>query len=136
MTRRRSLFANLRYGPVNLISYVYFLLYELLSPYIELFGILTVILAFLVDLINVPFMIVFYLIYAVFGSVLSLTAFFSRIQTIDLNVSFADGMKAILLCLFEVTFLRFVMAFLRATAFRGYQKKKMDWGRIERQRLQ
>lgn len=136
MTRHRSLFANLRYGPVSLISYVYFLLYELLSPYIELFGILTVILAFLVDLINVPFMIVFYLIYAVFGSVLSLTAFFSRIQTIDLNVSFADGMKAILLCLFEVTFLRFVMAFVRATASRGYQKKKMDWGRIERQRLQ
>lgn len=135
MTRHRSLFANLHYGPVSLISYLYFLLYELLSPYIELFGVLTMLLAFLVDLINIPFMLLFYLIYAVFGSVLSLTAFFSRIQTIDLKISFTDGLKAILLCLFEVTCLRFVMAFVRTTAFRGYKKKKMQWGHIERHKF-
>lgn len=135
MTRHRGLLANLRYGPVSLISYMYFLLYELLSPYIELFGVLTMILAFFVELINIPFMILFYLIYAVFGSVLSLTAFFSRIQTIDLKISFADGLKAVLLCLFEVTCLRFMMAFVRTTAFRGYRKKKMHWGRIERRRF-
>lgn len=136
MSRHRSLFANLDYGPVSLISYLYFLLYELLSPYVEIFGILTMVLAFWLDLINVPFMILFFCIYAVFGSVLSLTAFFSRIQTIDLSISFSDGLKAVLLCLFEVTFLRFVMAFTRATAFRGYKKKKMDWGHIERQKIQ
>lgn len=136
MSRHRKLFANLEYGPVSFISYLYFLLYELLSPYIEIFGILTVLLAFWVDLINVPFMILFFIIYAVFGSILSLTAFFSRIQTIDLKISFADGLKAVLLCLFEVTCLRFVMAFVRMTAFRGYHKKKMHWGRIERKKIQ
>lgn len=135
MMRHKSLFVNLNYGPVSLISYLYFLLYELLSPYIELFGVLTMILAFCVDLINIPFMILFYLIYAVFGSVLSLTSFFSRIQTIDLKVSFTDALKAVLLCLLEVTCLRFVMAFVRTTAFQGYKKKKMQWGRIERQKF-
>jgi len=136
MSRHRSLFANLNYGPVSFISYLYFLLYELLSPYIEMFGVLTILLAFWVDLINVPFMILFYAVYAVFGSVLSLTAFFSRIQTIDLKISFSDGVKAVMLCLFEVTFLRFVMAFVRATALQGYQKKKLQWGRIERRKIQ
>ncbi len=136
MTRHIGLFANLRYGAVSLISYLYFLLYELLSPYIELFGVLTMMLAFCVDLINIPFMILFYMIYAVFGSVLSLTAFFSRIQTIDLKISFTDGLKAVGLCLFEVTCLRFVMTFVRVTAFKGYRKKKMSWGRIERQKIQ
>ena len=87
------------------------------------------------DLINIPFMILFYLIYAVFGSVLSLTAFFSRIQTIDLKISFMDGVKAVMLCLAEVTCLRFIMAFVRVTAFRGYRKKKMQWGRIERKKF-
>lgn len=135
MMRHRGLFANLHYGPVSLISYLYFLLYELLSPYIELFGVLTMVLAFLVDLINIPFMVLFYLIYAVFGSVLSLTSFFSRIQTIDLKVSLEDSLKAVLLCLFEVTCLRFVMAFVRTTAFRGYKKKKMQWGKIERRKF-
>lgn len=136
MFRHRWIFGDLRYGAVSLISYVYFLLYELLSPYIELFGVLTMLLAFWVDLINVPFMILFYLIYAVFGSVLSLTAFFSRIQTIDLKISFSDGVKAVLLCLFEVTCLRFVLAFVRTTAFRGYRKKKLNWGRIERKKIE
>lgn len=121
---------------VSLISYVYFLLYELLSPYIEIFGILTIVLAIFVDLINVPFMILFFAIYAIFGSVLTLTAFFSRIQTIDLKISFSDGVKAVGLCLFEVTCLRFAMAFTRATAFRGYRKKKMNWGRIERKKIE
>lgn len=136
MGRHRSLFANPEYGAVSIISYLYFLLYELFSPYIELFGVLTILLAFWVDLINVPFMILFYLIYAVFGSVMSLTAFFSRIQTIDLKISASDGLKAVLLCLFEVTCLRFILAFVRTTAFIGYRKKKMSWGRIERKKIQ
>lgn len=136
MGRHKRLFANLDFGPVSIISYLYFLLYELFSPYIELFGVLTVLLAFWVDLINIPFMILFYVIYAVFGAILSLTAFFSRIQTIDLKVSFSDGVKAVLLCLFEITFLRFILAFKRATALIGYRKKKMSWGRIERKKIQ
>lgn len=135
MHRHRTMFGNLKYGAVSLISYLYFLLYELLSPYIEVFGVLTMILAYAVDLINIPFMILFFAIYAVFGSVLSLTAFFSRIQTIDLSVSFTDGVKAVLLCLLEVTALRFVLAFVRATALVGYRKKKMNWGKIERRKL-
>lgn len=136
MSRHRRLFFNPDYGLVSFISYLYFLLYELLSPYIELFGVLTVVLAFCVDLLNLPFMVLFYIIYAVFGAVLTLTAFFSRIQTLDLKISLMDGVKAVLLCLFEITCLRFVLAFVRATAFRGYRKEKMNWGRIERKKIQ
>lgn len=135
MWKHKSMFFNLKYGAVSFISYVYFLLYELLSPFIEIFGVLTMILAFVVDLNNIPFMILFFMIYAVFSSVLSLTAFFARIQTIDLKISFSDVLKAVLLCFFEVSCLRFVMAFVRMTAFIGYRKKKLQWGRIERKKI-
>lgn len=135
MIKHRSMFFNLKYGAVSFISYLYFLLYELLSPFIEVFGVLTMVLAFAVDLINVPFMILFFLIYAIYSSVLSLTAFFARIQTIDLKISVSDVLKAILLCFFEVSFLRFVLAFVRFTAFFGYRKRKMQWGRIERKKI-
>lgn len=135
MWRHRKMFFNPKFGAVSLISYLYFLMYELLSPFIELFGILTMVLAFLVNLINVPFMILFFFIYAIFGSVLSLTAFFARIYTIDLKISFMDVIKAILLCFFEITCLRFIMAFVRATAFIGYKKKRLQWGRIERKKI-
>ncbi len=135
MYKHRKMLFNAKFGVVSFISYLYFLIYELLSPFIEIFGVFTMVLAFCVDLINVPFMILFFLIYAVFGSILSLTAFFSRMYTSNLKVTFSDALKASLLCIFEITCLRFVMAWVRATAFIGYRKKKLQWGRIERKKI-
>lgn len=135
MWKHRVMLANPKFGPVSFISYFYFLIYELLSPFIEIFGVISMILAYAVDLINMPFMILFFLIYTVYNCILTLTAFFARIQTVDLKVSVTDILKALMLCFFEVCALRFVMAFVRATAFFGYKKKKLNWGRIERQKI-
>ncbi len=135
MWKHRVLMANPKFGAIGFVSYIYFLLYELLSPFIEVFGVITMAAAFLLDLLNLPFMLLFLAMYAAYSSILTLTAFFSRIQTIDLSLRFSDCIKAILLCFFEVTCLRFIMAFVRLTAFKGYKRKKLDWGRIERKKL-
>lgn len=126
---------NQSFGTVSFISYLYFLIYELLSPFIEIFGVFTVVLAICFDLINVPFMILFFLIYAVFGCILSLTAFFSRMYTSNLKVTVKDALRATLLCLFEITYLRFIMSWVRATAFIGYKNKKLQWGKIDRKKI-
>ena len=135
LTRHSRMLANPKYGLVGMVSYLYFLIYELLSPYIEIFGIATMVLAFAVDLINVPFMILFFAIYVVYSAVLSLTAFFARIHTIDLKLVLSDVLKAIGLCVLEVSCLRFIMAWVRATALIGYKKKKHAWGKIERKKI-
>lgn len=135
MYKHRTMFSNHRFGAVSFVSYLYFLIYELLSPFIEIFGVCTMALAWWFDLINVPFMVLFFLIYAVFGSILTLTAFFSRIYTADLTVSFGDGVRAACLCLFELVFLRFILAWVRCTAFIGYRKRRLSWGRIERRKI-
>ena len=135
MWKHRVMLANPKFGLTSFISYFYFLIYELLSPFIEVFGITTMVLAFFVDLINVPFMLIFFGIYALFGSVMSMTAFFARTQTIDLKVTFRDVLKALLLCTVEISVLRFIMAWVRATAFIGYKKKRLEWGSIKRQKI-
>lgn len=135
MKKHKNMMFNKKFGAVSFISYLYFLVYELFSPYIEVIGVLATLLAFAVDLINVPFMILFYVIYAVFSSVMSITAFFARIQTLDLTISFKDTLKVSLLCGFEISFLRFIMVWVRATALIGYNKKKSTWGRIERKKI-
>ena len=135
MYKHRIMFSNHRFGAVSFVSYLYFLIYELLSPFIEIFGVCTMALAWWFDLINVPFMVLFFLIYAVFGAILTLTAFFSRIYTADLTVSFGDGVRAACLCLFELVFLRFILAWVRCTAFIGYRKRWLSWGRIERRKI-
>ncbi len=135
MIKHGRLFANFRFGMVATLSYTYFLIYELLSPAIELFGLLTVLIAFIFNFINVPFMIMFFLIYAVFGAVMSLTAFFSRVQTRDLRLTPFDVIKAVLLSLFEVSILRFILAVVRMMALIGYRKRKHVWERAERTEL-
>jgi poly-beta-1,6-N-acetyl-D-glucosamine synthase len=133
--KHRELFAKPKYGIVSISSYTYYLLYELFSPFIELFGLLTILLAYSINLINVPFMIMFYLIYAGFGAILSLTAFFARIHTQKLKLEISDVLKVVSLCLLENAGLRLVIAFVRMTAFIRYKKKKKQWGKIKRQKM-
>ena len=135
MTKHWRIFANLRFGLVSFFSYTYFLVYELLSPLIELFGLVTVAIAVAFDFINVPFMIMFFVIYAVFGAVMSLTAFFSRVQTRDLKLSAGDVARALLLSIFEVTVLRFILAITRMIALVGYRRKERRWEKVERQKI-
>ncbi|MDO4845256.1 MAG: glycosyltransferase [Oscillospiraceae bacterium] len=131
----RHLAANPKYGPVSFISYTYFLFYELLSPYIEVFGLLSVALAIFLDMLNVRFALLFLGIYAAFGAIMSLTSFFARTQTLDLKLSFGDVLKAVGLCFFEVTILRSILAYTRFFSLLGYRKKKRSWGKIERKKI-
>lgn len=135
MYSHRNMFLNSKFGALSFISYLYFLIYELLSPFIEIFGVLTMVLAWAIDLLNVRFMVLFFLIYAVFSAILSLSAFFSRIYTTNMKLSFGDSCKAVMLCFFELTCLRFILTWVRSTAFIGYRRKRMSWGRIERKKI-
>lgn len=135
LTKHCNILMNVKFGVVSFISYLYFVLYELFSPYIEVFGVITIGLAGLLGFLNFPFWVIYMAIYIVFSAVLSLTAFFSRIHTIDLSLSFMDAVKAVLLCAMEVSFLRFIMAWVRMTSLIGYRRKRLVWGKIERKQI-
>jgi len=135
MTRHRGILFDPKYGKVGFISCLYFLIYELLSPYIEIFGVLTVLLAWYTDFLNIPFMVLYLGIYVAYCSILSLTAFFARIHTVDLKLSFGDVCKAVGLCVAEISCLRVILAVVRVTALGRGQGKKTAWGQIERRRI-
>ena len=134
MYKYRQIFANLRFGKVSFLSYMYYLFYELLSPVIELFGIFTIVLAIYTNFINVDFMIFFFLLYTLYGAILTLTAFFQRIYTHQLKIRVLDVGKALLACILENVFFRFFLSFVRMTAFIGYHRKKREWGEITREK--
>ena len=136
MMKHHNILANPKYGAVSFISYFYFLIYELYSPYIEVFGLFVTLLAFAMDLINVPFMILFFGIYVVYSAVLSLSAFFARVHTVDMKLHLTDVIKAIGLCVVELSCLRFILAWVRITALIGYRQKKDKWEKLERQKIQ
>lgn len=131
----RDICLKKRFGLVGSLSYLYYLFYELLSPAIELLGWGTMIVSSIYGVINIPFMISFYLLYAVYGAILSITAFFQRIYTQNLRISRMDVTKAVVLCIVENVFFRIVMDFIRVTAFRGYGRRKGEWGTIKRVKI-
>lgn len=133
-THRQMLF-NPQYGMLSFISFLYFFIYELISPYIEVFGVISMLIAMMFHLINVPFMITFFVVYALFGGIMSLTAFFSRVHAMSIILSFGDIVKAIALCMIENVGLRFILAYTRLTAFFGYKKNKLQWGTISRTKI-
>lgn len=135
MTTHRRMLANPKYGLVSFVSYFYFLIYELLSPYIEVFGTLTMVLAALLDFLNVPYMTMYLGIYIVYSSILSLTAFLARVHTIDLKLTPGDVLKAVGLCALEISCLRYILAWVRMTALFHYEQRKRDWGQIERTQI-
>lgn len=132
MMKYSRVFANPQFGLVSFISYMYYLLFELLSPAIELFGIFTMVLAWNFGILNFPFLIKFLLLYSLYGAILTITAFFQRIYTQNLKISFLDAVKAVFMCLIENIFFRYVLSFVRVTSFIGYKKKRKQWGTIKR----
>lgn len=135
MKKHHQLFFNYRYGLVSFISYLYFLIYELFSPFIELLGIMFIILSFLTGLINVKYMIFFYLLYALFGTLLSVASFFARIYVNNTKVNFSDFIKVLILCFLEITVLRFYLSMVRMFSFFAYKKRKNNWGTIKRYKM-
>ena len=135
MSKHNNLFINPRYGVISFVSYLYFLIYELYSPFIELLGIIFTYIFYITGFINVKYMLYFYILYSLFGALLSLTSFFSRIYVNNTKISTFDVFKVLILCIFEVAVLRLYLSIVRMFSFIGYKKKKNEWGDIKRQKL-
>lgn len=116
-------------------SYFYYLFYELLSPLIELLGILITALAYCMGLLNIPTAIALLLIYALFGAMLTVISFVSRSYLNKQRIKLRDILRAFLLCVPENLLIRIVMAFTRLFAPLYMRGKKAGWGEIKRVKI-
>ncbi|MDO4481927.1 MAG: glycosyltransferase [Bacillota bacterium] len=120
---------------ITSLSYIYFLIYELLSPVIELVGILVTILAYCFGLLNLKYMLILLIVYALFGSMLTVISFLARNFLSDIRIRKRDIVKAFLLCVPENLFLRFILAWTRLFSILFYRGKKTRWGSIKRYKI-
>lgn len=116
-------------------SYLYYMFYELLSPIIELLGLGITALASAFGLLNVRYTILLFLVYALFGSMLTVISFVTRNYLSNTKVRFLDVVKAFLLCIPENVLIRFVMAWTRMVAIFFWRGKKTKWGQIKRVKI-
>ena len=132
LMKHRKVFMNPVYGWLGMVSYLYYLLYELLSPVFQVVGWAAMAASAMMGILNWDFMIRFYLMYTMYNAVLTITIFFQRIYTLNLKMSVIDVVKAVIICVLENVFFRLFLEVVRATAFIGYGKRKKQWGSIKR----
>ena len=109
MVKHARICCNPRFGLVGFDSVPALLVYELLSPVIEIAGLAITALAALFGHINLPSMLMFLAIYAIFGAVMSLNAFACRAYRPATSAS-PPTCSAPRTCPLEVTVLRFFMS--------------------------
>lgn len=113
-------------------SYWYYLIYELLSPFIELIGFFITLLAWAFGLLNIQYMLFFFLAYALFGSMLTIISFLTRNSLSDAKIRKMDIVRAVLLAIPENIVLRFILAWTRMASLLFYRGEKTKWGSIKR----
>lgn len=135
MKKYKTILLKPEYGIIGSLAYLYFFIYEFASPYIEISGILVTIMLYVLNIINLKFMIAFYLFYILLGVLITTVAYFTTIYINELNFNIKKVGKVLFLCFFEVGFLRLVLAWVRFSALIGYKKNKYKWGKIQRKQI-
>jgi len=72
--KHRSVMLNPRYGRVGMLGAPYYLVFELLAPIVEIFGVLAVVAGLWLGLVNIQFGIVFALVAVGYAVLISVTA--------------------------------------------------------------
>jgi len=128
---KRMLF-NPKYGNVGLFAFPYFVLFELIGPFIETFGYLAVIVSYLLGILDLQFFTMFLAVAVLYGMFLSIAAIlleeisFRRYPGwIDLTTLLAYGVL-------ENFGYRQILSAMKVKAFWDAIRRRRAWGQMPR----
>lgn len=130
--RHRRMFFNPRYGRMGMIVYPYFVLNELLAPVVEAVGLLGVLLGLLLNAIDWPFAILFFLTAYGLGAVLTLTALVLEEMNFHRYHTFGDRAMLVAWALLENLGYRQLTVFWRLKGMFNYVRGSRKWGSMDR----
>ena len=130
--KHRHILFNVRYGLVGTLSMGYYLLMEAFGPFIELFGLIFILLAAYLEMLYVNFMIQYFLLFIAFSALITLTTFFSRMYAQPVRLTFGQVLTTVLMSFVECFGFRQLITWYRISAFFRYRKSKNVWGKFDR----
>ena len=130
MSIHRDMFLGRRW----FLAKTYFLLFEMITPIMELLGLVIITISFILNLINSDFIIYYYFMVFIYGFGISATSILLEGYVFSENMDKKTVKKLILLSLFEHIGYRQFISLYRVSAFIGYGKNKEKWGTIKRKK--
>jgi cellulose synthase/poly-beta-1,6-N-acetylglucosamine synthase-like glycosyltransferase len=123
---------NRDYGVTGLFAMPFYLIFEMLGPLIEVAGYVIFVLCLLFGMVNCPFVILFFLLAVVIGTLLSLFAILLEEYSAHRYSRLRDILVIALCSLLENIFYRQWLAVVRFKAFIDFSKGKQEWGVMEK----
>ncbi len=132
LIRHFKVFFNPKYKVLGLFAFPYFLLFEMLGPFVEVLGYIVVILSFIFGILNLAFFILFLAIAIFYGIFLSIAAILLEEISFRRYPGWVDLAKLIVFGILENFGFRQMLAVFKIKAFWEYIRRRRKWGKMER----
>ena len=121
---------NPKYGVIGTLALPYFLLFEMLGPFVEVLGYLSVILARLLGILNMEFFLLFLLVAVFYGVFLSIAAVLLEEISFRRYPAWEDLARLIWYAIWENLGYRQLLALFKVKAFFDFIRRRRRWGEM------
>jgi cellulose synthase/poly-beta-1,6-N-acetylglucosamine synthase-like glycosyltransferase len=134
LSKHRHMIANPRYGRIGMLALPYYVLFELLAPFVELAALVLLPLGVWIGAVDVAFAWRFALVAYGYGLLVSLTALFIEEVSFHRYPRWADLARGVAAAIAENFGYRQILAFWQvAGAVAAWRGKQAVWGTMQRQ---
>lgn len=132
LTSHSYIFFNPKYKIVSMFSFLYYFLYEMISPLIIIAALIFLVVLWQHHIVNLSFMLFFILSYAIYTTINSWASIYLEQYFFKYKISKKDIFKLIFLSIFEGLGYRQMNMFFKLIAIFRSGKKNQSWGTIKR----
>ena len=129
----RTVLFNPLYGSMGVVSTLYYMFVEAIGPFVELAGFGIILLASMLEMLNEPFMLWYFLLFYLLSTMVTITAYFTRMYVLRAPLTVWQAVKVIFYSFVEAFVFHHIVTFFRMTALVNYRKSRLQWGKIQRQ---
>ena len=130
--RHRRMMLNPRYGVIGLFTFPYFVLFEMLGPFVELTGYVTVPLAAYLGILSWEFFLLFLALSVLFGVFLSIAAILLEEISFRRYPGWMDLARLLVYGVLENFFYRQLLSLFKVKAFYDFVRRRRGWGEMKR----
>lgn len=127
----RKMMGNPRYGPIGLIAFPYFFLFELIGPFLELYGYVNLFISIGLGLIDGGVALLLFTAVIMYGILISVGSLIISENEV-LYFSSRETILIVLYGILENFGFRQIMSMIRVTAYITFMFKEKSWGVMER----
>ena len=136
LLKHKDMLFNPRYGRIGMTGLPYFWIFELFGPIFEVAGYIAVPLSCLLGIVNVRFMLSFYLVAVLYGTILSVGSLLLEENTFRKYPKIDQLLKLFAYAIIDNMGYRQLNTIYKVEAMLGFRKNRSSWGTIQRRAFQ